>query len=58
MSYLIPDIQQHDILLIQVILVEVCNLCGKERASLVGALKEAWDDVAVCLLESNDRHRE
>lgn len=36
---LIPNVQQHDIILIQIILVKVCNLCCYKATRLIGALK-------------------
>lgn len=37
--HLIPDVEQHDILFIQVILIKVCNLCCYKATRLIGALK-------------------
>ncbi len=53
--HLIPDVQQHHIVLIQVILVIVCNLCRYKTTRLVGALKQPGRDTAALILKSEKR---
>jgi hypothetical protein len=48
--YLVPDIQQEHIILFQIILIEVRDLCGQEAPSLVGAFKEPGANGEVFLL--------
>lgn len=53
--HLIPDVQQHHVILIQVILVKVCNLCRYKATRLVGALKQPGRNTAVLILKSENR---
>lgn len=53
--HLIPNVQQHHVVLIQVILVKVCNLCRYKATRLVGALKQTGRDIAVLILKSEKR---
>lgn len=48
--YLVPCIQQHDIILTEVILSEVSHLRGDETARLIGAFKQSWLVVQHCQL--------
>jgi hypothetical protein len=47
----IPDVQQHDVIFVQVVLVKVGDLHGQEAACLIGALEETWGDVVVLFLK-------
>lgn len=40
-SYLIPRVEQHDVVLAEVILCKPCHLCNDEAARLIGAFKQA-----------------
>ena len=51
-SHHVPYIEEHDVVLIQVFLVEVCDLGGQEAARLVGALEEPRGEAAQAVLES------
>lgn len=50
-SHLVPDVQQHDIVFIQVLLGKVGYLRGNEVTALIGALKEAGGDVETLLVQ-------
>ncbi len=39
-AHLLPGVQKHDIILVQVILSEVSHFCHKESARLIGAFKQ------------------
>ena len=45
LSYLVPGIQEHHIIWVQVILGEVCDLSDNEPASLIGTFKETGLDI-------------
>lgn len=56
--YLVPGVQEHDIILAEVILGELRHLGNDEAARLIGALKEAGLVVRLHLLQSTNRGKE